>query len=123
MGFFSELGSNLRGRKRMIAAVFAFACMAVAIFFVGTWAGSSGMLTLHPVTASAPHPNNAPPPAAPKPDGMCCGMKMPADMKMPDMKMPSGMPMPGGMMPNMPSSTPMPSGAPMPGGMMPGRTG
>ena len=111
MGFFGELGSDLRERKRLIAAVFASACIAVATFLAGTWAGSSGMFTLHPVTASAPHPDNPPPPAAPKPGDMCCGMKMP-DKMMPDMPKPSGMPMPsetpmpGGMMP---SGTPMPS--------------
>ena len=57
MGFFGELGSDLRERKRLIAAVFASACIAVAIL-AGTWAGSSGMFTVHPVTASAPHPDN-----------------------------------------------------------------
>ena len=115
MGFFGELGSDLRERKRLIAAVFASACIAVATFLAGTWAGSSGMFTLRPVTASAPHPDNPPPPAAPKPGDMCCGMKMP-DKMMPDMPKPSGMPMPGGMMP---SETPMPGGM-MPSGMMPG---
>jgi hypothetical protein len=126
MGFFGELGSDLRERKRLIAAVFASACIAVATFLAGTWAGSSGMFTLHPVTASAPHPDNPPPPAAQKPGGMCCGMKMP-DKMMPDMPKPGGMPMPGGMMPSespmpggmMPSETPTPGGM-MPGGMMPG---
>lgn len=125
MGFFGELGSDLRERKRLIAAIFASACIAVATFLVGTWAGSSGMFTLHPVTASAPHPDNPPPPAAPKAGDMCCDVKMP-DKMMPDMPKPSGMPMPsgapmpGGMMPGgmMPSETPMP-GAMMPGGMMP----
>ncbi|MDT5409142.1 MAG: hypothetical protein QOG14_1362 [Mycobacterium sp.] len=115
MGFFGELGSDLRERKRLIAAVFASACIAVATFLAGTWAGSSDMFTLHPVTASAPHPDNPPPPAAPTPGDMCCGMKMP-DKMMPDMPKPSGMPMPGGMMP---SETPTPGGM-MPGGMMPG---
>jgi len=111
MGFFGELGSDLRERKRLIAAVFASACIAVATFLAGTWAGSSGMFTLHPVTASAPHPDNPPPPAAPKPGDMCCDMKMP-DKMMPDMPKPSGMPMPSGtLMPGgmMPSGTPMPS--------------
>ena len=115
MGFFGELGSNLRERKRLIAAVFAIACIAVATFLAGTWAGSSGMFTLHPVTASAPHPDNPPPPAAPKPGDMCCDMKMP-DKMMPDMPKPSGMPMPSGT--PMPGGM-MPSGTPMPGGMMP----
>ena len=127
MGFFGELSSNLRERKRVIAAVFAFACIAVATFLAGTWAGSSGIFTLHPVTASAPHPDNPPAPAAPKPGNMCCDMKMP-DKMMPDMPKPSGMPMPsgtpmpGGMMPSgmMPSGM-MPSGM-MPSGMMPSGT-
>ncbi len=117
MGFFSELGSNLRERKRVIAAVLAFTGIAVAIFFIGTWVGSAGMFTLRPATASTPHPDNAP--AAPKPGGMCCDMKMPADKMMPDM--PNGMPMPRGAMPTMPSGMPMPN---MPSGMpMPSRTG
>ena len=123
MGFFGELGSDLRERKRLIAAVFASACIAVATFLAGTWAGSSDMFTLHPVTASAPHPDNPPPPAAPKPGGMCCDMKMP-DKMMPDMPKPSGMPMPGeAPMPRgmMPGQTPMPGGM-MPGGMMPSGT-
>lgn len=109
MGFFGELSSDLRERKRVIAAVFAFACIAVATFLAGTWAGSSGVFTLHPVTAAAPHPDSPPAPAAPRPGDMCCDMKMP-DKMMPDMPKPSGMPMPSG--------TPMPGGM-MPGGMMP----
>ena len=56
MGFFGELSSDLRERKRVIAAVFAFACIAVATFLAGTWAGSSGIFTLHPVTARPPTP-------------------------------------------------------------------
>lgn len=120
MGFFGELGSDLRERKRVIAAVFAAACIALATFLAGTWAGSSGMFTLHPVTASAPRPDNPPPPAASKPGDMCCDMKMPAGKMMPDMPKPSGMPMssgtpmPGGMMPSMMPSGMMPSGMPMP---------
>jgi hypothetical protein len=99
MGFFSELGSALRERKRVIAAVFAFGCIAVATFLAGTWAGSSEMFTPHPMTASTKHPQDPPPPAAPKPGGMCCEMQMPADKMMPEMPKPSGMPMPSGMMP------------------------
>jgi hypothetical protein len=94
MGFFGELGSRLRGRKRVIGAGLAFVCIAVAIFFAGTWAGSSDVLAPRPATTSAPHPNNPPTPGASKPGTMCCGMSMP-DMPMPrGMPMPSGMPMP-----------------------------
>jgi hypothetical protein len=88
MGFFGELASRLRERKRVIGAALAFACIAVASFFAGTWAGSSDVLAPRPATTSAPHPNKPPTPGAAKPGAMCC------DMSMPDMPMPSGMPMP-----------------------------
>ena len=95
MGFFGELGSRLRERKRVIGAVVAFACIAVAVFLAGTWAGSSGVPAPRPMMTSAPHPNNPPKPGGSKPGDMCCGMSMP-DMSMPSrMPMPSGMPMPG----------------------------
>ena len=95
MGSFSKLGSRLRERKRVIGAVLTFACIAVASFLAGTWAGSSGVPAPRPVTTSAPHPNNPPKPGASKPADMCCGMSMP-EMTMPrGMPMPSGMPMPG----------------------------
>jgi len=100
MGFFGELGSRLGERKRVIGAALAFACIAVASFLAGTWAGSPEVLAPRPVTNSAPHPNNPPTPGAAKPGEMCCGMSMP------DMSMPSAMPMPSGM-PMMPSGMPM----------------
>jgi hypothetical protein len=88
MGFFAELGSRLRVRKRVIGAVLASSCIAVASFLAGTWAGSSEVPAPRPVTTAAPHPDNPPKPGASKPGDMCCGMSMP------DMSMPSGMPMP-----------------------------
>jgi hypothetical protein len=89
MGFFRELGSRIRERKRVIGAVLASACIAMAGFLAGTWAGSSGVPAPRPATTSAPHPNNPAKPGASKPGDMCCGMSMP------DMSMPSGMPEPG----------------------------
>jgi hypothetical protein len=115
MSFFSKVGANLRGRKRTVAAVFAFAIIAVASFLAGTWTSSPGGFTLGPAKASQQHAPDAPKPSdAPKPEGMCCGMSMPMDKMAPNMPMPmpSGMPGPSGM--PAPSGTPMPSGMPMP---------
>ncbi len=113
MGFFGEVGSRLRERKRVIAAVLAIASIAVATFFLGAWATSSPIFAPRPVAVSAPHPDDPPPPAKPKSGEMCC------DKKQPDKMMPTAMPSPGGA--PMPGGMPMPGGAPMPGGMpMPG---
>jgi hypothetical protein len=110
MSFFTKVGANLRDRKRTVAAVLAFATIAVASFLAGTWASSSGAFTLGPAKASQQHAPDAPkPPDAPEPEGMCCGMSMPMDkMGMSMDKMAPNMPMPT------PSETPMPSGMPMP---------
>jgi hypothetical protein len=119
VSFFSKVGANLRDRKRTVAAVLAFATIAVASFLAGAWTGSSGAFTLGPAKASQQQAPNAPkPPDAPMPGGMCCGMPMSMDkMGTPTDKMEPHMPMP------MPSGTPMPSGMPAPGGMpMPSRT-
>jgi hypothetical protein len=102
MSFFTKVGANLRDRKRTAAAVLAFATIAVASFFAGTWTSSSGAFTLGPAKASQQQA-----PDAPKPDGMCCGMPMSMDkMGTPSDKMAPHMQMPG--------ETPMPSGMPMP---------
>jgi hypothetical protein len=128
MGFFGELGSGLRERKRVIAAVLAIACIGVATFLAGAWATSSQISGPRSVAVSAPHPDDPPPPAEPKSGDMCCSMKQPDKMMPSAMPMPSGAPMPGGMPQH--GGMPMPSGAPMPGGMpqhggmpMPGETG
>lgn len=111
MAFFGGLGSGLRERKRVTAAVLAIACIGVGTFLAGAWAASSQLSAPRPVAVSAPHPDNPPPPAEPKSDDMCCNMKKPDNMMPSAMPMPSSAPMPGGM--------PMPSRAPMPGGMPP----
>ena len=125
MSFFTKVGANLRDRKRTVAAVLAFATIAVASFIAGTWASSSGAFTLGPAKASQQHAADAPkPPDGPKPEGMCCGMSMPMEkMGMPMDKMTPNMPMPTPSNTPMPSDTPMPPGMPMPTGMpMPSRT-
>jgi hypothetical protein len=116
MGFFGELGSRLRGRKRVIAAVLALASIAVATYLAGAWATSWQMSAPRSVVVSAPHPDAPPPPDESESGEMCCKTKQP------DKMMPGAMPMPGG--------APMPSGRPMPGGMpqhgrmpMPGAAG
>jgi hypothetical protein len=115
MGFFGGLGSSLRERKRVIAAVLAIVCIGVATFLAGAWATSSQMSAPHSVAVSAPHPDNPPPPAEPKSGEMCCNMKQPDKMMPSAMPMPSGRPTPGGM--------PMPGGMPQHGTMpMPGPT-
>jgi hypothetical protein len=127
MSFFTKVGANLRDRKRTVAAVLAFATIAVASFFAGTWTSSSGAFTLGPAKASQQQAPDAPKhPDAPKPEGMCCGMPMP--MPMDKMDTPKDklaphmqMPMPGETPTR--SNTPMPSNMPMPSGMpMPSRT-
>lgn len=104
MGTFSKLGIKLREHQRAIAATLALVGIAVAIFFAGTWAGSSGAFTLDPATALASHARHAPPPNAPTSDDVC------SDKSMPSHKMGPNMPMPGAMPsdeagPGMPSDT------------------
>jgi hypothetical protein len=130
MGFVGNLGTKLRERKRVVAAVLSITVMVVGVFLAGTWAGSSGALTGGPVKAATQRVPGAAPtrqaPDAPKPEGMCdktmamekgpnpaSGMpmgKMGADMSggMSMANMPMGnMPM-GKIGPNMTSGMPMP---------------
>lgn len=90
MGLFGTVGVKLRQRKATIAAVLTFAVIGLGIFFVGTWAGSTGTLTFGTVSASAP-PNDAP--AGHGPDEPCCGKPMTMDKDHQGPKMREGMPM------------------------------
>lgn len=115
MGFFSRPGTGSGQSARAVAGVFALAGIALASFLAGSWAASSGVFTLRPLTVSAPHPNNMPAPAPGKPCPMMSG-GMPMRGGMP---MPSGMPMaPEKMMPNMPTPN-----MPTPNMPTPGKTG
>lgn len=91
MGLFGTLGVKLRQRKATIAAVLTFAVIGLGIFFVGTWAGSTGTLNFGTVTASAPPVNDAP--AGHGPDEPCCGKPMMMDKDHQGPKMREGMPM------------------------------
>lgn len=89
-------------RKRRVAGTLAFTGIAVAIFFAGAWAGSSGMLPLGPTPALASHGTNMPPDhASPGSDDSCCDMPMPAGEMGPGMHKHGGMGA-GKMRPGMP---------------------
>ena len=72
MSFFSKVGANLRDRKRTVAGILAFATIAVASFFAGTWTSSSGAFMLGPAKASQQHAPDAPKPPAPKACVVAC---------------------------------------------------
>jgi hypothetical protein len=96
----SNVGDNRRERKRFVAAVLGGLSIALAAFFAGTWAGSSGALTLTSSPAKAP----AAPMGPNMQDSMsgknCCeGMQEMMRNMMKDMP---NMPMKPGQMPNMP---------------------
>lgn len=97
MGAFSNAGRSLRERKRFAAAALGGLAIALAVFFAGTWAGSSGALTL---TSSRAENRSAPmgPAMQRSPsDKMCCEHMH--DM----MKNVPSMPMKPGQMPNTPT--------------------
>lgn len=95
MGIFSNVGAGMRERKRLAAAVLAGACIALAAFFAGAWAGSSGALTLtsSPANVSAPGAPMAPNMPTPMSGKMCCEHMKDMMKNMPNMS-------------NMPGNTP-----------------
>lgn len=110
MGFFSTVGVRLTERKRLAAAVLGGLCVAVAAFFAGTWAGSSGTFTLtaNPAPVSAPGAPAASGAGGSMDGKMCCegmqGMQgMMKDMMKDMPNMPADMPMQPGAAPTMPA--------------------
>lgn len=112
MGIFRNLGAKFGEHKRMLGGALALTGIAVAVFFAGAWAASSGTLTLGTTPASAAmnsHAMNTPPAHASDSDDSCC------DKPMPGGEMGPNMPKHGGMSPGEKSpSMPMEPGKPMP---------
>ncbi len=100
MGAFSNVGASLRDRKRFAAAVLGGLSIALAAFFAGTWAGSSGALTLTSSPAKTPSAPMGPNMQNPMSGKTCCDHMQ--DMMKNMMKDMPSMPMKPGQMPNMP---------------------
>lgn len=128
MEFSSNIGAKLRDHKRSVAALLGATCIALAAFFVGAWAGSSGLLVLTAgagkvAAQSAPA---APSSAGPMHAGMgCCGNNggghpmatTTPETPSPSHQMPGGEQMPGQTHPG--DMHQMPGGEQMPGSTHP----
>jgi hypothetical protein len=97
MGAFSNVGRSLRERNRFVAAALGSLAIALAAFFAGTWAGSSGALTLTSSPAETPSAPMGPDMQNSPLGKMCCDHMQDMMKNMP------GMPMKPGQMPNAPT--------------------
>lgn len=125
MQLFGNVSAKLRDSKRWATAALGGLCVALVAFFAGTWAGSSGMLTLgsHPDAQLA----HGGPSAGVHQHSGCCDGDSQHDMSTPSPEPPApSHPMPGGS--QMPGAThpgdthQMPGGSQMPGATHPGDT-
>lgn len=110
MGDLSNVGARPGKRKKFAAAVLAGLAITLAAFFAGTWAGSSGVLTLTSGPAKTPSGATGPDMQNPMSGMMCSGgmHNMMENMMKTMMKDMPDMPLKPGQMPNMPNMPDMP---------------
>jgi hypothetical protein len=118
MKLFSNVGIRLREHNGAVIAVLAGLSIALAAFFTGTWAGSSGLLALtaNPAQAAGRGGMHSG-------QGCCGGPEKPASSQTseppsPSHQMPGGDQMPGATHPG--DTHQMPGGDQMPGATHPG---